>query len=80
MVKEISPSICIGRQSNMILLVMTLVPSLFGLNFKAFPLSLVSSGYILGCHVNCQYLIPLSSSLCNMIHLPNDIVGTAKYL
>ena len=38
------------------------------------PESPLSSGYIWGCQVNWQYLIPLSSSLGNVIYTQNDIV------
>ena len=31
-------------------------------------------GYMLSCQVICQYLIPLLSSLCNVIYTQNDIV------
>jgi hypothetical protein len=40
-----------------------------------FPLSLVSSGYMKGSQVNRQYLIPLSSSLCNLIYIVRGLVG-----
>ena len=33
-----------------------------------FPLSQVSLGYTQDCEVNCQCIIPLSSSLCNVMY------------